>query len=256
MAPIVRLMQRFVIDYFNRHDLAVCREIMAEDYQSQVGDSVFIGREDNYVPAVARQFEQFPGLGMTVHGLLVGTDSIALHFSEHGASGGPGGRICCWVGIALFRSERDRFVACAAEEDYFARRRQLTNGVCDVIEPPAAAPWDMTPLPPNPQAEASVRAWLNASWPQAGVRCDDHSCESASLRFDVEHCEITQMFSADSGVAFHARQTGRYLGGLPGIVEPKSAVLFVAGIVEVVDGVVRSGRVIRDRAGLQRALKV
>ena len=57
-------------------------------------------------------------------------------------------------------------------------------------------------------------------------------------------------------MAFHVRQTGTYMGGIAG-VEPmqRNAVLHCNGIVRVVDGVVRQGRVIRDRFGLRASLK-
>ena len=47
------------------------------------------------------QFDQFPGLGMTVHGLITNGQQLAVHFSEHGASGGVEGKVACWWGVAF-----------------------------------------------------------------------------------------------------------------------------------------------------------
>ena len=130
--------------------------------------------------------------------------------------------------------------------------------MADVIDPPAPAPWDTAVLPANPQAEAVVRQWLTASWPSTvtGVRCDDEHLTGVALAFEVESGEITELFSSGAEVAFHVRQTGRYLGGLAGIeARSQPSVLHCNGVVRVQDGQVRSGRVIRDRIGLLASLK-
>ncbi|MFN0000149.1 MAG: nuclear transport factor 2 family protein [Burkholderiaceae bacterium] len=256
--PIIGLMRRWVVDFFNCHDASVCRDILAPDYVLRIGDHTISGRDAQYIPAVQQQLDQFPGLGMTVHRVLVGQDQIALQFTEHGASGGAGGRVACWSGVALYRSHGLRLVGCVAQEDYMARQRQLKSGMADPIDRPAAAPWDEIAHAPDPQAEAVVRRWLHQSWPPSAKQmvCDDERvADMPPLAFEVTDAEVTDIFSSGAGVAFHVRQTGRYLGGLPGVVASgRAAVLYGAGIVTVVDGEVRPGRVIRDRAGLRRAL--
>jgi len=256
--PLLRLLRQFAVDFFSSHDMDVCRQIMAPDYQLHVGDQVIAGLEAQYVPAVQRQFDQFPGLEMTVHRVLVGADQVALHFTEHGASGGAGGRVACWSGVSLYRSNGRHLSSCVAQEDYQARHRQLKSGVPDPIDRPAAAPWDEVAQASDRHAEDVVRRWLHQSWPQSAtqVACDDeHLADVAPLTFEVADVAVTDLFSSGSGVAFHVRQTGRYRGGLSGVpAGGQPAVLYGAGIVTVVDGEVRSGRVIRDRAGLRRAL--
>ena len=254
----VALARRWVVDYFNRHDSNAAREFTTPDYTLHIGEYVFAGRDDQWLPAVQKQMDTFPGLGMTVHQVLAGSHRVAVLFTQHGASGGGGGRITCWSGVAIYRSNGQQLSGCVAQEDYMTRQRQLKSGVADAIEAPAPAPWDTVATSPNPQAETVVRQWLTASWPSSvmGVRCDDEHITGVPLAFRVESGEITEMFSAGCEVAFHIRQTGRYLGGLPG-VEPRAltSVLHCNGIVRVQDGQVVSGRVIRDRIGLLASLK-
>ena len=251
-------MRRWVLDFFNRHDAAVCREILAPDYALRIGDHTIAGRDAQYIPAVQQQLDQFPGLGMTVHRVLVGQDQIALQFTEHGASGGAGGRVACWSGVALYRCRGSHLVGCVAQEDCMARQRQLKSGMADPIDRPAAAPWDEIAHAPDLQAEAVVRRWLHQSWPPSArqVVCDDeHVADLTPLAFTVNNAEVTDIFSSGSSVAFHVRQSGRYLSGLPSLAaSARSTVLYGAGIVTVMDGEVHTGRVIRDRAGLRRAL--
>ena len=103
-----------------------------------------------------------------------------------------------------------------------------------------------------------MRDWLTQSWPARapGVLCDDeHITGATPLSFEVTTSEVTTLFSSGAEVAFHVRQTGRYLGGLPGLAAGShEAVLHCNGIVKVEDGAVVSGRVIRDRAGLRGSL--
>lgn len=251
----LNLLRRWVVDYFNSHDDVAARAFVAPDYALHIGDVVFVGRDESWLPAVAEQMRLFPGLGMTVHQTLAGDGWAAAYFTEHGASNG---RIACWSGVAIYRSDGARLIGCVAQEDYFTRQRQLKSGVADPVEPPAAAPWDIESPPPDAAAEAAVRDWLAASWPAKPleVRCDDEHIVGAPLRFRTLQTEIGAIHSSGHDVAFHARQTGLYLGGLTG-VEPTGApsVLHVNGIVRVEAGQVRSGRVIRDRMGLRAALR-
>lgn len=253
MNPLVGLMRGFVVDFFNRNDVSRCCELMVDDYTLRVGDAVISGRDEHYRPAVQAQFDQFPGLGMTVHGLVVGEAQVALHFSEHGASGG---RSACWSGIALYTSNGTQLSGCVAVEDYAARRRQLTTGAVDPVDPPMAAPWDTSPGAPDPAAESLVRRWLAdpAHVAATGVAFDDeHIVGAAAIGFDVTATEVTDMFSAGPYVAFHVRQRGT-AADATGSAAPRTGVMCSAGIVEVIDGSISRGRIIRDRAGLRRSL--
>lgn len=255
--PVLALVRRWVVDYFNCQDAGACAQFIAPDYTLRIGETVFAGRDEQWLPAVDKQFRTFPGMGMTVHQVVVGTDRVAVLFSEHGASGGVGGRVAVWSGVAIYRSNGQQLSGCVAQEDYLTRLRQLKSGLADPVEAPAAAPWDTAALPADPQAEAVVRRWLEHSWPMVGstVRCDDEHVTGEPLHFQVASGEITELFSSGREVAFHVRQQGRYVAGLPGIAACEvMQVLHCNGIVQVVDGQVRSGRVIRDRIGLRAAL--
>lgn len=251
----VQLLRRWVVDYFNSQDDAAAREFIAPDYSLRIGDHLFAGRDTQWLPAVRQQFELFPGMGMTVHQVVTSGDRVAVWFSEHGATGG---RVAAWSGVAIYRSDGERLTGCVAQEDYTTRQRQLKSGVADPVEPPAAAPWDTVALPADPAAEAVVQRWLTQPWPitTPGVRCDDEHITGEPLRFEVESCEFTELFSSGPDVAFHAMQTGRCLGGLAGMpASDRQVLLHTNGILRVENGEVRSGRVIRDRGSLRARLK-
>jgi hypothetical protein len=251
----LQLMRRWVVDYFNAHNALAAREFITPDYTLNIGDVVFAGRDDEWLPAVAKQMKLFPSLAMTVHQAIAGDDWAAAWFSEHGASEG---RAACWSGVAIYRSNGAQLTSCIAQEDYFTRHRQMKSGVSDPVEPPAVAPWDMPQLPPDAAAEAAVRQWLRHSWPpaQKDVRCDDEHITGVPLVFDVQSSDFGILHSSGSDVVFHVRQTGTYVGGLAGLEPQQSgAVLYCNGIVRVVDGQVQHGRVIRDRVGLRASLK-
>jgi hypothetical protein len=255
------LARRWVVDYFNGQSDEAAREFIWPEYALEIGDHLFDGRDAQWLPAVRQQFDQFPGMGMTVHQVLPGSgekaDRVAVWFSEHGASGGPGGKVAVWSGVAIYRARGDRLLGCCAQEDYFTRSRQLRSGSTDPVDPPAAAPWDTLPQGANPAAEALVRQWLAGPWPaaQPGVRADDDHITGQTLQFAVDSVEVVDIFSSGDSVAFHARQWGRYLGGLPGLAScDRLEHLHCNGILRVRDGVVCAGRVIRDRGGLKARL--
>lgn len=259
--PAVQLARRWVVDYFNSQDVAAAREFIAPEYALEIGDHLFDGRDTQWLPAVAQQFAQFPGMGMTVHQVVAGSGSkeghVAVCFSEHGASGGPGGPTAVWSGVGIYRAERERLVGCCAQEDYATRSRQLRSGVCDAVDAPAPAPWDTVALGHNPEAQAVVCRWLQQSWPltPAAVRVDDEHITGQTMAFEVRSVEVVDMFSSGPDVAFHARQRGIYRGGLPGLdAREREELLNVNGIVRVQDGAVTAGRVIRDRGGLKGRL--
>lgn len=250
MTTALALLRRWVVGYFNGHDKAVARAICAPDYALSIGNVVFAGRDDAWLPAVDVQMQAYPGMGMTVHQTLAGEGWAAIWFSEHGATKGSA---AAWSGVGIYRSNGEVLTGCVAQEDYMTRRRQLKSGVVDPVDPPSAAPWDTQPEPRNPEAEAAVLDWLKGSWPkpEAAVRCDDEHITGTPLEFDVDDTAVGEMLSSGDYVAFNVRQSGTYRGGLPApAVGPRVETLDCNGIVRIDDGQVVEGRVIRDRMGL------
>lgn len=254
MHPLVALMRRFAVDWLDRADPAVCAEIMDPDYTVLIGGQTLAGRDDTYVPATLGQLDRFPGLLLTVHELITDGERVALRFTEHGPSTADGGQPAAWTGIGLFSWDGARLTRNVTEEDYHSRRRQLAEGRCDAIEPPAPAPWAERPVPPDPAAEAAVRAWLDTG-DLAPTRLDDG--EQAPPLLDVAHVEVDALFSAGRRVAFHAVQDGHYRGGLPGTeaATGSAARMGLAGLVTLDEAGGVRGRVVRDRAGLRRSLR-
>jgi hypothetical protein len=117
------------------------------------------------------------------------------------------------------------------------------------------------PLAPEPGAEAALSQWLTQAWPdrRSAVRCDDEHITGQSLAFEVEHVDLLECVVSGLRIAFHARQYGRLLGGLPGVREVPRADdarhwIDVNGLVRLEGGSVVGGRVIRDRLGLKARL--
>lgn len=250
MHDLARLAQRFAVDWLDRADAAVPAHIMSPDYQVHIGDVELDGL-DAYVPATVGQLEQFPGLQLTVHSLVLTADRLALHFTEHGASVRHDLRPAAWTGVALFAWDGQRLTENWTQEDYAARRRQLADGVPDTIGPPAVAPWTTQPAEPDPAAEEVVRGWLATAQPGVDDVTWDDGLTAALVR--PRGVEVAELFSAGSTVAFAATQTGEFLGTdeLPAADGPVR--LGVAGLVTVADGVVRGGVVVSDRHGLLRS---
>lgn len=250
MTTALALLRRWVVEYFNGHNADAARGFIAPEYSLSIGDIVFAGRDESWLPAVDVQMQAYPGLCMTVHQTLTGEGWAAVWFSEHGASEG---RAAAWSGVGIYRADGMVLTGCVAQEDYFTRRRQLKSGVTDPVDPPAVAPWDTTPLHRNEAAEAVVQGWLAQGWPCAPeeVRCDDDYITGTPLEFKIDDMVIGEMLSSGDHVAFNVRQRGIYLGGLPGAAEgPRAETLDCNGLVKVENGQVVSGRVIRDRMGL------
>ena len=251
----LQLMKRWVVNYFNQHSDAAAREFIAPDYKLEIGDVVFAGRDYQWLPAVQQQFKLFPSLSMTVHQAIAGDGWAAAWFSEHGASNG---KAACWSGVAIYRNDGEQLTRCVAQEDYFTRHRQMKSGLCDALEAPAVAPWDMPQMAPNAAAMLVVENWLQGSWPpaQSEVRCDDEHITLVPLQFKVQSVLIDELHASGNDVVFHARQTGVYIDGLNGMASNQdNKVLHCNGIVKVHEGQVVSGRVIRDRVGLKASLK-
>ncbi|GAC1327311.1 MAG: hypothetical protein NVSMB17_01170 [Candidatus Dormibacteria bacterium] len=257
--PHVALVRRWAIDWLSGKRAEACESILSPDYWLEIG-GYHLGPRDEYIRATLDQINRYPGLVVTTHQLITSGDQVALWFSEHGASVPHQGRAAAWVGVALFQWDGRVLTECYAEEDYHARRRQLDSGACDPVHPPAAAAWDTKPSPPNPAAETVVQEWLGRpDLGEAAVLLDDEDAGFPRQNIlDVTEVRVDNLFSAGDHVAFHAMQTGRYLGGIdgvPGECEGTSTTLQVAGLVEVRDGKITDGRVVRDRLGTGRLLK-
>ncbi|SDD53395.1 nuclear transport factor 2 family protein [Ruegeria marina] len=250
MTTALALLRRWVVEYFNGHNAEAARAFIAPDYALSIGDVVFAGRDEAWLPAVDIQMKAYPGLGMTVHQTLTGEDWAAIWFSEHGQTDE---RAAAWSGVGIYRSNGAVLTGCVAQEDYMTRRRQLKSGIADPVDPPAVAPWDIRPAPANPDAEAVVLEWLAHGWPcaEAQVRCDDDHITGTPLEFDVAETQIGELLSSGDHVAFNVRQVGTYRTGLPApAAGPCAETLDCNGLLRVENGRVVSGRVIRDRMGL------
>jgi SnoaL-like domain len=253
--PIVSVVRRWAVDWLARADVSVCSEILAPDYTLTIGGYALEGLE-HYAAATMTQLERFPGLGLTVHELICSDHGVALRFTEHGADERLDRRQAAWSGVALFRWDGRRLTRGFAEEDYYSRKRQLSTGVCDPIEPPAAAPWSTRAQEPSPAAEKVVRDWLARGELSAVDLDDSWMGHDAALALEDVEVEVDELFSAGPQVAFHGTLRGRYLSGLDGLrgTGTKPATLAFAGLVVVDGDEVAGGRVIRDRLGLRRTL--
>ncbi|OZF39573.1 ester cyclase [Rhodococcus sp. 14-2483-1-2] len=262
MEPFVALMRRYCIDYTNRQDTTVCAEIMDPEYTLHMGGHHLVGRDSAYIPAARKQFEQFPGLGLTVNELICSGDRVAMRFTEHGASLRHCGAVASWGGIGLYKWDGARLVANFVEQDYLARRRQLAGESSpDPVAAPAVAPWDVLATPSDADAVSCVRRWVDSGGitTTAGVTVDDSAVtERISTPLDVISTEIDDIFSAGRAVGFHGVQRGRPVDTPLAVrgTEGCTAEMHVVGLVHVQDGTVIAGHVVRDRLGLSKSLAV
>lgn len=254
MEPLVALMRRYVVDYTNRHDTSLCAELMEPDYTLRMGAHEVAGRDELYIPAAQRQFDQFPGLGLTVHEIVTNGDRLAMRFTEHGTSTRHGGAAASWSGLGLYRWNGRKLTENWVEQDYQARRRQLAGDGPDPVGAPAVAPWDTVAEPVDPVAEKVVRDWVAAGLPDNGVRWDDG--DTTDL-IDASAERVDDLFSAGNRVAVRVTRAGRYAGGLDG-VDPSTvgrpATLHLVALVTVTDDEVTGGHGVRNRLDLARSM--
>jgi len=261
MNKFVALMRRYVCDYTNRHDFSVCDEIMVPDYTLHMGTHDLAGRDTQYKPATHKQFQQFPGLGLTVNQLVTNGSRLCLRFSEHGASMRHDGALASWGGIGLYKWDGERLTENFVEQDYYSRREQLASRRPKPVETPALAPWDTVAEPANAQAEAVVRDVLRHRdlTENENVVFDDEWTGSPKQRvLRPESASIDDLFSTGEQVAFRITQTGTLLDdftGAPPRLVNTPVFLHMTGLVTVRDGRIVAGRVIRDRLGLLRRLQ-
>ena len=251
--PLALLLRGFCVDWISAGRPEAAEQFLRHDYIAHVGAMSFSGL-DSYIPAVLGQLNAFPGLALTVHDVALGADGIAMVFSEHGSA--ITGEQASWRGVGLFTWDGSHLTENWTEEDYYARRRQLSSGVSDPVPPPAVAPWATPQEVSNEAALNAVTSWLSEGTLEttAGVVLDDGLEVSALL--DQRGCVINQCFSAGSRVAFQATLTGTFLGGLG--VDPAAigqvADLGVSGLVSLNSDGSITGQVVRDRLGLRRSV--
>jgi predicted ester cyclase len=255
-----RLLRGFATDFLTCHDLTVVSRIMDPGYRLTIGDHVFDGRDNAYLPATAAQLEQFPGLCVTVHDVILGPDAVAMRFTEHGVSRKHNGRAAAWGGITMFRLENERLRYGWAEEDYFARKRQLASGHCDPVAAPHPAPWDVTVESPDRAATNIARAWLTD--PHAlrnTVQIDEISSAGPSFAelIEVEELSVEELFSAGERVAFRVVGRGGYAGGFTDVDRSligHRVALSVMGLLTMRSGQISNVQIAFDRLGLRRSL--
>jgi predicted ester cyclase len=260
ISPSAQLLRGFAVDFLTAHDVTAVKTIMAPDYSLSIGGVLLSGRDDTYLPATAAQLQQFPGLCVTVHDTVIGADAVAMRFTEHGASIRHQNRLATWGGVTLFRIQTGRLHQGWAEEDYFARKRQLAAAACDVVKSPHPAPWDSPCEAPDAAVEALASAWLThpASWAETS-RIDEISADGPRFAdlVAINCVTINQLFSAGNRGAFHLSCTGTYSGGFEEIDPARmgqNVTLRLAGIFDVAGGQVARVQVTADRLGLLRSL--
>jgi predicted ester cyclase len=251
-------LRRYCFAYTASHDPSVCDDIMVEDYALYMGEFEIRGRDENYKPAAEKQYRQFPGLGMTVHELLVTPDRAALHFSEHGRSVLTG-TVAAWSGISLYHWDGSRLTDCRVEQDYFSRRAQLRSGRPNAVDAPAHDPWTTEVEQPDPGVEGAARAWLAdggiGTLPARSVD-DEPATPQARIVLDDPEVEILDCFAGAERAAFHVAATGT-ITAWPGPADGhvgRRTVVYYSGIARVHDGVVTAARVISDRLAVERRL--
>jgi len=259
ISPQARLLRGFAVDFLTSHDLTAVELIMDAAYRLSIGGHVFEGRDNDYLPATAAQLEQFPGLVVTVHDVVLSSDWIAMRFSEHGVSRRNPGCAAVWGGITMFRIQHGRLLHGWADEDYFARKRQLSTGVCDGVKPPHPAPWDVAVEAPDADSLAATRRWLcnQRAFEDTAVEQICAQGPSFAELVSVEEFRVDVMMSAGTRVAFRTISHGRYVGGFADIDRSRvgqAIDLSVMGLVTVRNHAVCDAQIVFDRLGLYRSL--
>src|SRR3546814_11220586 len=90
MHPFVALMRRYCIDYTNSHDQSIYPEIFVDGSTVNI-NGVALERDTAYGPLVAQLFAAAPGLGLTVHALVLTPARLSLTFLPHASLPHPNG---------------------------------------------------------------------------------------------------------------------------------------------------------------------
>lgn len=259
MDALSKLMQRYCFAYTATHDFSVADQILADDYTFFMGEHRFTGRESAYKPAAARQFNAYPGLGFTVHDFFSNGVRCAMFFSEHGRSV-QYDTDAVWHGVSLYRWNGERLTECRIEQDYYARRRQLTSKKADTIRSPACAPWLERVEPTNPQSEDVLVAWLRdrelLSSPLGSLDDERVAPSIQRVKLEDQHVQVGDILSSGTRVAFQVRIDGIYADGIPELAscggEPAS--LYATGIAQIEDGSVKHVQAVTDRYTMERRM--
>lgn len=252
-----RLLRGFAVDFLTAHSEAAARKILSPGYRLSISGHCFDGRENAYMPATVAQLQQFPGLCVTCHDVVISPGAVAMRFTEHGAQA-KDGTISTWGGITMFRIVDDLLDHGWAEEDYFARKRQLKDKHADAIQPPHVAPWDQPVQEPAPETERVLRDRL--SDPQAIFRdIEEISAQGPRLAelVEAQTIDVSFLFTAGKRAAFHAVVSGRYSGGYRDVNAEKIGQRIsvpIAAIVDVDSGKISRMQLCGDRLGLNRSL--
>ncbi|WP_433031741.1 nuclear transport factor 2 family protein [Actinomycetospora sp. CA-053990] len=256
--PLAALLRRYAFAYTAAHDFAVCRELMVDDYVLHMGDVELRGRDEEYIPATRKQYRQFPGLGFTVHDLVLGEDRAALHFTEHGRSTLHGGA-ASWQGVSLYRWNGERLTQCRVEQDYYARRTQQELGTPRRVGAPALDPWSGPSSTPAPGAEEAAHHWLTRNRlleVSIGSLDDERDAPPRRVLLSNPDTEVLDLFGAGERVAFHVAIRGVYAGGLDrrDHLRGLPATLHASGLLTVLDGAVTDVVAVTDRLAAERRL--
>ena len=261
ITPTARLLRGFAIDFLTAHNPAAAEWVMDPAYCLSIGGYLLDGRDGSYLPATLAQLEQFPGLCVTVHDVILGEGAMAMRFTEHGVSILAPGHAAAWGGVTLFRTSQGRLRQGWAEEDYFARKRQLKSGLCDKILPPHQSPWDVPVLAPDTATEAAARDFLAAPGALLERRNVETICSGGPAFGQLivpTGLTIDTLFTAGNRAGFHVACHGSYAGGFADI-EPafigQPVSLLMAGMMTLDEkGGVSRVQVAADRLGLHRKL--
>lgn len=257
LSPMAGLLRTYAYGYTASHDFTVCDRIMVEDYVLHMNTFSLRGRDEQYKPATAKQYRQFPGLGFTVHGFISNGERAALHFTEHGRSV-LSGTSASWQGVSMYRWDHERLTECRVEQDYFSRAAQQQSGVPLPVPSPAMDPFMTQDAAPSAHTEDVVRTWLESSrWlADPDVDRDDATAGAPRAEIDAPVSHVIDLFSAGSSAAFHVSVSGAYAGGLGEAHDALRGVqgdLYATGLVQVVDGRL-TGHVVTDRHTYLRRL--
>jgi predicted ester cyclase len=253
---LMSLMRRYAHAYVNSHDFDVCQQIMTEGYTLHTGPDVVKGRDLEYVPAVRRQFQQFPTLSFTVHDVVTDGTYAALLFTEHGTSHRHPGCQAAWIGVSLYRREGDRLAECWAEQDYFGRRQQLSSGRAFPLYRSSLDPWGTAAEPHSPGTEDAVRTWFDSLryWPPTEGEWNPGSSPDRP-RIEIHHHVVNVLFTAGHRAAFHITLRGSYTGGLPGVTTRGEVETYAAGLLTTRDCEITDLVGVDNRLAVQRQLQ-
>lgn len=239
--------RRWAVNWLAGSDVAAAEQCIAEDYVLQIG-AFTLSPRSAYVDGTVTQLARYPGLGVTVHDVITDGRRTVVRLSEHGASTRHDGAIAGWRVVALLEHDAGGIRRGWAEEDYWARRRQLADGRPDPVDRPALAPWTTTPLEPDLGAAEAVTRWIEAGAPalRGVVRDDEDLVAAYDMPLTTERGSIDVMVVSGRRVGFHAV--------LEALTADRTTVrLPSAGLIEVSEDGTITGHLVTDRLGLPRS---